>query len=89
MIYTLILLGLLGVAASLFINMHPVFGGNLSNEQKELYSQLDNYANGKFVNQVLTTMDMSLSDHFSMMQESISGGVDRNPASQIPVSTMD
>jgi hypothetical protein len=29
---------------------------------------------------------MSLSDNFSMMKESISGGKDRTPAGQIPVS---
>jgi hypothetical protein len=89
MIYFFIFLVILCVVISLFINMHPVFGGNPSVEQKEIYTTFDNYVNGKFVNQVPTNLDMSLSDNFSMMKDSISGGVDRNPAGQIPVSAID
>lgn len=38
-------------AVLLFIKLHPVFGGNPSTEQKKLYQNFDNYADGKFVNQ--------------------------------------
>ncbi|WP_257209004.1 MBL fold metallo-hydrolase [Bacillus sp. AFS031507] len=70
----------------MFLNLHPVFGGTPSKEQIETYKKLNNYVNGKFVNKVPTNLDMSLSDNFSMMKESISGGVDRPPTGQIPVS---
>lgn len=86
MIYLFIFSGVLCVVLSLFLNLHPVFGGIPSKEQKEVYKKFDNYVNGKFVNQVPTNLDMSLSDHFSVMKDSISGGVDRTPAGQIPVS---
>lgn len=89
MFYLFIFVVLLCVAITLFINLHPVFGGNPSNEQKAVYSQFDNYVNGKFVNQVPTKMDMSASDNFSIFKDSISGGKDRNPAGQIPVSEID
>lgn len=80
---------LLCVVVSLFLNLHPVFGGNPSKEQKELYTKFDNYVDGKFVNQVSTTMDMSVSDYFSMMKENISGSADRNPANPISFSEIE
>ncbi|GAA4830365.1 MBL fold metallo-hydrolase [Paenibacillus vulneris] len=88
MIYFLIFLFAL-CAAALFINMHPVFGGNPSSEQKERYTKFDNYVNGKFVNQVPTKMDISVYDYFSMIRDSISGSKDRKPDGQLPVSKID
>ncbi|MNO35241.1 metal-dependent hydrolase [compost metagenome] len=89
MIYAFILLFILGIAATLFINLHPAFGGNPTKEQKELYSTLDNYVNGKFVNQEPVKVNVSAADYFSMTKDSISGGKDRNPAGQLPVSKID
>jgi len=89
MIYLFLFLFVLCVVVALFINMHPVFGGNSDSEQKERYTMLDNYVNGKFVNELPTRMDMSASDYFSLIKESISGAKDRNPAGQLPVSKMD
>lgn len=89
MIYLIIFLVVLCVAISLFIKTHPAFGGYPSKEQKEVSNKFDNFVNGKFVNQVQTKMNMSASDIFSMMKDSISGGKDRNPAGQIPVSVID
>ncbi|HJV47625.1 MAG TPA: MBL fold metallo-hydrolase [Bacillota bacterium] len=85
----LVVLFVLFVAITLFINLAPVFGGNISKEQKEEYREFDHYVNGKFVNQVPTKMDMSASDYFSMIKDLISGGKDRNPSSKIPVSDVD
>jgi len=74
----------------LFINLHPVFGGNPSTEQKKLYQNFDNYADGKFVNQTPEKMDMGgISGVFSMMRDAVSGGKERNPSGQIPVSKID
>lgn len=89
MTYLFVFLILLCIVISLFISLHPAFGGNPSKEQKEIYTKFDNYVNGKFVNQVPTTMDMSVSDYFSMMKESLLGGENRNPAGQISVSVID
>jgi L-ascorbate metabolism protein UlaG (beta-lactamase superfamily) len=89
MIYLVLFFVLLCLSITLFINLHPVFGGNPSEEQKERYSQFDNYDNGKFVNRVPINMDMSASDNVSMMRDSTTGSQDRIPARQIPVSAID
>ncbi|WP_134699585.1 MBL fold metallo-hydrolase [Ammoniphilus sp. YIM 78166] len=89
MIYLFVLLIVLVVAILWFVNLHPVFGGNPSNEQKELYSRFNNNSKGKFVNLVPTEMNLSVSDYYSMMKENLLGGKDRNPAGQIPVTAID
>ena len=89
MIYLFTFLVAVFVAILLFLNLHPVFGGNPSKEQKEEYSKFDHYGNGKFVNQVPTKMDMKASDFLSMIRENISGSTDRKPAGPIPVSDID
>lgn len=81
---------ILAAAVLLFINLHPVFGGNPSKEQKKLYQSFDNYADGKFLNQTQEKMDMGgISGVFSMMRDAVSGGKERNPSDQIPVSEID
>ncbi|AEI39733.1 MBL fold metallo-hydrolase [Paenibacillus mucilaginosus] len=89
MIYVFVLLAAAGVIAALFLNLHPVFGGNLDKEQQERYRKFENYNNGKFVNQVPTKMDMGVSEYFSMIKDSIAGAKDRNPAGKLPVSVID
>lgn len=89
MSYLFIFLFALCVVVTLFINLHPGFGGNPNSEQNERYSKFDNYVNGKFVNQVPTKMDMSASNYFSMIKDFISGAKDRKPADQLPVSKID
>lgn len=74
MIYLLVLLVLLGVVISLFINIHPVFSGNPSNEQKEVYNTFDNYVNGKFVYRAPTKMNGSASNSSSTFKDSNSIG---------------
>ncbi|UUZ81729.1 MBL fold metallo-hydrolase [Paenibacillus sp. P26] len=89
MIYFFIFLFAVCAIAAWFINMHPAFGGSPDTKQKERYAQFDNYVNGKFINQVPTRMDMSVSDYFSMIKDAISGAKDRKPPGQLPVSRMD
>jgi L-ascorbate metabolism protein UlaG (beta-lactamase superfamily) len=89
MIYLFIFVLLLFVVISLFMNVHPVFGGNPSNNQKEVYSKFDNYENGKFINQVTTNMNTISADSSSMSKDSISVGGERNPDGQIPISEID
>ncbi|MEH7087074.1 MBL fold metallo-hydrolase [Neobacillus drentensis] len=83
MIFLLVTLGLLGAVISLFINLHPVFGRNPSNEQKEIYKTFDNYVNGKFVYQSPTKSTIT-----STFKNSNSSGKDRRPV-EIPVSEID
>jgi L-ascorbate metabolism protein UlaG (beta-lactamase superfamily) len=85
MLYVLILLGVLIIAITLFVTSHPVFGKNPSKEDKEAYRQFENYAEGKFSNQIPTKMDMGIAAIFSLMRDSIKGNKDRNPKTPIPV----
>src|SRR4051812_13476121 len=86
MIYFFIFLVVLCAFILLFININPSFGGNPSNEQKEVYSKFDNYADGKFFYEGSTKFNGNASDS---SKYSISVGEDRNPAGQIPVSEID
>lgn len=88
MLYLLIFIVVLCVGILLFLNFNPVFGGVPSKEQVEGFKKLDHYGNGKFGNQVPTSMNMSISDYLSMMKEVLSGGKDRSPVRQIAVSEM-
>ncbi len=54
------LLLLLCIGIILFIKLYPSFGGNPTKEQKEGYKGLNNYADGKFANQVPRSLDMSI-----------------------------
>ncbi|WP_041581112.1 MBL fold metallo-hydrolase [Bacillus sp. 1NLA3E] len=89
MIYFLVLIVVLGVVISLFINIHPAFGGNPSKEQKVVYSSFDNYDNGKFVYRVTKKMTGSASNSPSTFKDSNSVGNQTNPAGQIPISELD
>ncbi|WP_438445075.1 MBL fold metallo-hydrolase [Gorillibacterium sp. sgz5001074] len=89
MIVILLVIAALGVAAALVINLHPVFGGNPSREQKERYLTLGHYVKGKFVNQVPTKMDISVSEYVSMLKETLSGAEGRKPAGPLLVSKVD
>jgi L-ascorbate metabolism protein UlaG (beta-lactamase superfamily) len=88
-LYLLSLLFILCLCITLFINLYPSFGGNPTKEQKEIYKHFDNYVNGKFVNEVPTSLNMSLSNLLSMVKDSIAGAKDRNPDGEIPVDLID
>lgn len=88
MIYFFIFIVVLCVAISLFINMHPVFGGDPSNEQAGVYNKFENYADGKFVFEAATKKGGAI-DSSMTSQDSISSGKGRNPDGQIPVSEID
>lgn len=89
LIYLLVVIVIFGVVISLFINFHPVFGGNPSDEQIEVYNSFDNYVNGKFVYRVPTKMNSSASNSPATFKDSNSVGNETNPAGQIPVSEID
>ncbi|WP_462413653.1 MBL fold metallo-hydrolase [Neobacillus sp. Marseille-QA0830] len=71
---------------TLLMNFHPVFGGNPSNEQKQVYNTFDNYVKGKFVYRQPTVMSGSIS---STYRDFHSVGKDRRPAGPLPVSEVD
>ncbi len=86
MIYLLVILVVLTISIILFVNMHPLFGGSISNSDRERYRYFDHYKNGKFVNQSPTEMKMGVSTILSLMKDSMSGRKDRKPTNLIPIS---
>ncbi|HLO12105.1 MAG TPA: MBL fold metallo-hydrolase, partial [Pseudoneobacillus sp.] len=89
MLFVFVFLSVLIIGITLFVNLHPTFGGNPSKEDKELYSRFENYANGKFTNQIPTNMNMSVGTIFSLIKDSVIGSKDRNPKRPIDISAID
>lgn len=83
MLYLLGILLVLMIAIVLFINLSPVFGGNLTKEQKATYSQYGNFVDGKFVSKY-TAEDMEPSDYLTVAANS-----ERRPTDNIPISEID
>lgn len=88
-LYLTSILILICIGITLFINLDPAFGGNPTKEQKGYYKQLNNYVNGKFVNEIPTSLKMSLSEQISMIKDSFAGVKGRNPDGVIPASKID
>jgi L-ascorbate metabolism protein UlaG (beta-lactamase superfamily) len=74
------------IIIALYINLHPTFGGAVSKEDKRKLVHLENYSNGKFLNQKDFVMNFSLSTAFSFLKDSIGGNKkERKPPVSIPV----
>ncbi len=83
---TIFSLGLIGV---LFVNISPQFGASSSKEKIESYKKNVNFKDGKFVNQSVTNMDMSVSQIISTMINFIKGVPNREPNFEIPIQKVD
>ncbi|MBE4908557.1 MBL fold metallo-hydrolase [Bacillus luteolus] len=70
----------------LFLKLHPVFGGTLSDEEKEMYRTFPNYVNGKFVNTFDLNMKMSPATIVTLMRDGLVGKEERRPKTPLPVS---
>jgi L-ascorbate metabolism protein UlaG (beta-lactamase superfamily) len=86
MIYLLVFFGAIAIGITLFVTMHPVFGGIPSKMDRERYRLCSHYKNGKFINQSPTDMKMSISTILSLMKDSMTGRKDRKPSNPIPIS---
>ena len=73
----------------LFIKLSPEFGGKLSAEQLEAYQSLDHFEDGKFVNLVSTSMDMSAGQMVSLLGEFIRGVPNGAPDTPLAVLKLD
>ena len=70
-----ILMGVVLITATLFINISPEFGGKATKEQKDFYSQSQNYKDGKFNN--LGNVEMSMD--FNKFVKSLVGYFNPSP----------
>ncbi len=64
-----ILIGIIVLITTLFVNLSPQFGGKATEEQKAIYATSENYKDEKFVNKA----DVQLSMSFSDMRKSLVG----------------
>lgn len=88
-LYLLSFLLLLSIAVVLFLILNPSFGGNLTKEQKKIYSQLDNYIDGKFVNSVPTSLFVSSSESSTETKNTKENSKGSSPLNQILIKSID
>lgn len=85
-IYIVGILGIIVLAAILFLNLSPRFGKGLSKAQKNEYAKLDNFHNGKFVNQKLSSMELNYQE---LLKEYKKKSPNTKPAKNILVEKID
>jgi len=73
----------------LFINLSPQFGGSHSKEDILRYKQSGHYEEGKFVNLIPTSMDMSFKNIVTMTKEFTKGNPKRKPNAGLPLNYID
>ncbi len=81
-----VIIGLLIVVVTLFLNFSPQFGKGSTDKQKLAYSKSGHYENGKFINQTKTVIDGS---YLKMIKEMIKGSPNRQPHKNIIVDKID
>ncbi|GIQ71345.1 MBL fold metallo-hydrolase [Xylanibacillus composti] len=89
MIYAIILVFGLVLGITLYVNVHPVFGGRLGREDKQKFRAHSNYANGKFRNPSPVQMEMNLSTIGSFIRDAWKGGEERRPRQPLPLAEPD
>ncbi|MCT4624853.1 MAG: MBL fold metallo-hydrolase [Schleiferiaceae bacterium] len=88
----LTLLGLilvLVVVGTLFMNLSPQFGGEITAEELESYDKLEYHEDGVFDNLIPTSMDMNFSKMMEVMGDFMEGVPNDNPKSQLPQESVD
>jgi L-ascorbate metabolism protein UlaG (beta-lactamase superfamily) len=82
-------IGLLVLVGILFVNLHPAFGDSPTKEEQQYYESKPHYQEGKFINMVPTSMDMSLSSILSTLKQYIEGIPNSRPNFELPVHSID
>lgn len=81
-----IIIGLLIVIITLFLNLSPQFGKAATKEQKIEYAKSGHYERGKFINQIPTILDVS---YWTFIKETIEGSPERQPPKDVLVEKID
>ena len=76
---------LLIVSIMAFVNLSPQFGARPSKEKLEEFNKLDNYKEGKFLNLIPTSMEMSFKKILLMLKQFINGVPNSEPSFELPV----
>ncbi|MBT8315699.1 MAG: MBL fold metallo-hydrolase [Maribacter sp.] len=84
-----ILSGAILIAATLFINISPEFGGKATKEQREFYSKSQNYKKGKFINRGNVQMSMDFNKFVKSLTGYFSPSPNTKPSANITVQKID
>lgn len=88
----LILLGSLGFlvfAGVIFLNTSPEFGGKADEADKSRYAETGQYSEGKFENQIPTSMDLGIAEYPKLILEFLRGTPNAQPSEPLPVEAID
>ncbi|NND06711.1 MAG: hypothetical protein HKN87_10055 [Saprospiraceae bacterium] len=83
-----LILVLLAIVVALFLYLNPSFGGATTAVQKARYEQSAQFKDGKFVNNIPISLEMSASDMLSLMYKYIQPPPLTIPDRAIPIETM-
>lgn len=89
---SLIILGgilLLVISGTLFLNFYPSVGGTQSEEKIRIFKKSGYYEDGKFINQIYTSMDMGIGKFMSILKDWIVGVPKQSPEKPLPVLAVD
>lgn len=89
MLKTLILLLLLAVGGTLFLRLYPPFGGPISEDTKLRMQESPQYQDGKFVNELPTSIAMDGIETVKYLGERLRGRPNLNPQEPLPMQKMD
>ncbi|MDQ0247416.1 L-ascorbate metabolism protein UlaG (beta-lactamase superfamily) [Bacillus fengqiuensis] len=73
----------------LLLKYYPAFGGKLSKEERRALNQSSNFSNGKFVNQIPTSMNTGFITTLSILRDFMGRNPKRRPDRPIPMETFD
>jgi L-ascorbate metabolism protein UlaG (beta-lactamase superfamily) len=83
------LLLILVVGTIIVVTTFPVFGGKASREEINSYALQENYKDGKFVNQIPTSMNMNFSTTKELLGQYMRGIPQHRPEDEFPVHSID
>jgi len=89
MLVVAIVIIVLIVSVVLFIAVHPVFGGKITREQEQSFTQLEHYRDGKFINREPNKTSFSAGEFLSMLKELTASNQNRSPKGQLTVAEVD
>lgn len=73
-----------------FVNMSPQFGATPARSQQEIFETSSNYSDGKFRNQIPTTVGLSFRETVSVLGEFLFGDKSlKDPGDRLPIQRID
>lgn len=89
MITIILIIGGVLLVGLLFVNYYPAFGGKPSKEEQNTLNQSSNFSNGKFVNQIPTSMNTGFTTTLGILRDFMKKNPKSRPNSPLPTQTLD